>query len=68
VKQKVGKGAATVIGVADGQNIKGDVRQQIQEQVEATQRGTTDPLTGRRMPRKHGEHAKDYFDGIREGK
>jgi len=65
VKQKIGQGAASVVGVTDGQNVKGDVRQQIQEQVESARHGSTDPLTGRHMPRKHGEHAKEYFDGLR---
>ena len=65
VKQKIGQGAASVVGVTDGQTVKGDVRQQIQEQVESAKHGTTDPLTGRHMPRKHGEHAKEYFDGLR---
>ena len=68
VKQKVGRGTATVVDMVEGPNIRGDVRQQIQEQVESTEHGSTDPLTGRRMPRKLGEHAKEYFDGLREGK
>ena len=51
--------------MTDGPNVKGDVQQQIHEQVEAAKHGTTDPLTGRHMPRKHGEHAKEYFDGLR---
>jgi hypothetical protein len=66
-KQKVGKGSAAVVDMVDGPNVKGNVREQIQEQVESAKRGSTDPLTGRRMPRKHGEHAKEYFDRIREG-
>ncbi len=65
VKQKTGKGTAVVVDMTDGPNVKGDVQQQIQEQVEATKHGSTDPLTGRHMPRKHGEHAKEYFDGLR---
>jgi hypothetical protein len=65
VKPKIGKGSAVVVGMTDGPNVKGDVQQEIQAQVESTKHGTTDPLTGRRMPRKHGEHAKEYFDGLR---
>jgi hypothetical protein len=66
VKQKVGQGSAAVVDMVNGPNVKGDVRQQIQDQVKsATSRGATDPLTGRRMPRKHGEHTKEYFDGLR---
>jgi hypothetical protein len=68
VKQKIGKGAATVVGLVEGKNSKGDYQQQIQQQVESVRRGTTDPLTGRHMPKKHGEHAKEYFDSLRQGK
>jgi hypothetical protein len=67
-KQKVGQGAAAVVDTVEGPNVRGDVRQQIQQQVESTQRGATDPLSGRRMPRKRGEQAKEYFDDLREGK
>jgi hypothetical protein len=65
VKQKVGQGAAEVVDMVDGPNVKGDVRQQIQQQVDSARKGATDPLTGRRMPKKHGEHTKEYFDGLR---
>jgi hypothetical protein len=68
VKQKVGRGSATIVGVADGPNAKGSYRQEIQKQVESVRQGTTDPLAGRQMPRKHGEHAREYFDRLREGK
>lgn len=66
VKQRAGQGAATMVELVDGPNIKGNVQQQIQQQVESTKHGETDPLTNRHMPRKHGEHAKEYFDGLRE--
>ena len=66
VKQRVGRGAATMVELVDGPNVKGNVQQQIQQQIESTKRGETDPLTNRHMPRKHGEHAKEYFDGLRE--
>ena len=65
VKQKVGQGSATVVNMVNGPNVKGDVRRQIQDQVDSTRRGATDPLTGRHMPKKRGEHAKEYFDGLR---
>ena len=65
VKQKVGQGSAAIVDMVNGPNVKGDVRQQIQEQVDSTRRGATDPLTGRHMPKKRGEHAKEYFDGLR---
>ena len=66
-KQKVGQGSAAVVDTVEGPNVKGDVRQQIQQQVDSARRGATDPLSGRHMPRKRGEQAKEYFDDLREG-
>ncbi|NUQ65228.1 MAG: hypothetical protein HUU20_22405 [Pirellulales bacterium] len=65
---KTGPGAAFVVGEVNGPNLKGDVRQEIQEQIQAARQQETDPLTGQQMPRKHRQHAKEYFDSFREGK
>ncbi len=65
---KVGPGAALVVGEVDGPNRKGDVRQAIEAQVESARQQEADPLTGQQMPRKHRQHAKEYFDRFREGK
>jgi uncharacterized phage infection (PIP) family protein YhgE len=68
VKQKVGPGAAVVVGAASGPNVKGDVQQEIQRQFDSAREGSTDPLSGRRIPSKHRQHAQEYFDRFREGK
>jgi hypothetical protein len=68
VRQKVGRGSATVTDLVSGPNVKGKVEAEIQQQFDSTRRGSTDPLTGRHMPRKHSEHAREYFDQFREGK
>lgn len=65
---KVGRGTAFVVGEVDGPNLKGDVQQEIQEQVQAARQEEVDPLTGQQMPRKHRQHAREYFDSFREGK
>jgi hypothetical protein len=67
VKQKVERGAADVVDLVEGPNAKGQVQTEIQQQLEAAQRGRTDPLTNRRMPKKHRQHAREYFDRFREG-
>ncbi len=67
VKQKVGKGAATVVDLVDGPNVKGDVQQQINQQYDTARQQSTDPLTGGRIPRKHRKHALEYFDRFRKG-
>jgi len=68
VNQKLGKGAAVATGPADGPNIKGHVQAEIKAQVEAAAHDSADPLTGQRLPRSQREHAKEYFDALREGK
>ena len=66
--QKIGPGVASVVGEVDGPNIKGDIRQKLKEQYQSARLEAADPLTGQRLPRKHREHAKEYFDRFREGK
>lgn len=67
VKQKVGPGAATVVGEAEGANIKGGVQQEIQAQMEGAKAEAADPLTGQRLPKAYEQHTREYFDGLREG-
>ena len=67
-KQQIGKGAADVTGEVGGPNAKGNVRQQIQEQVQAAKQEETDPLSTQRMPRDYREHATEYFNRFRDGK
>lgn len=62
VKQKIGKGSATIAGEVDGPNRKGLVLQQIEEQLEAARSESIDPLTEQQMPRQHQEQTKDYFN------
>ena len=68
VRQKVGRGSGTVTDLVSGPNVKGKVEAEIQQQFDTTRHGSTDPLTGRQIPRKHSEHAREYFDLFREGK
>ncbi|HEV3417642.1 MAG TPA: hypothetical protein VG056_12535 [Pirellulales bacterium] len=68
VKQKMTKGAAVSVGEAGGPNIKGQVQEEIKAQIESAKHDSADPLTGQRLPRSQREHAKEYFDALREGK
>lgn len=68
VRQKIGEGAADVAGAVFGPNVRGKPQEEIQQQIDAVKDGTNDPLSGRRLPRKHREHAQEYFDKLREGK
>lgn len=67
-KGKIGKrGVADVVDLVPGPNLKGDVKDQIVEQYDTARTASTDPLTGRRIPRKHRQHALEYFNRFREG-
>ncbi|MBA7474164.1 hypothetical protein ES707_09512 [subsurface metagenome] len=65
-RQKVGSGTADVTFV-DGPNTQGKVEEAIELDFQEARDGSTDPLTGQRMPRKHRRHAREYFDRFREG-
>jgi hypothetical protein len=67
VRQNVGKGRAVVTDKVDGPNRKGEVREEIKSSFETSKHEAADPLTGQRLPREYREHAKTYFDAIREG-
>ncbi len=64
---KVKRGSAVVTGRVLGPNFKGQVRDRIQQQVEAAKSGTPDPLSNRRLPRNYRQHTKEYFDALRQG-
>jgi septal ring factor EnvC (AmiA/AmiB activator) len=67
VKQNPGKGAAVITGEADGPNIRGDVRQAIQEEMTAQASEPADPLVVEQLPKTQRENAEDYFNRLRDG-
>ncbi len=67
VKQKIGRGRATRAGEVEGPNIKGQVFEEIAEQLEVAKSESTDPLTEQQMPRQHQEQTKEYFNMFRTG-
>jgi tetratricopeptide (TPR) repeat protein len=68
VSQNIGKGKAVITGESEGPNIKGNVRLEIQQQIEASRHEESDAVTRQRLPRSQRDHAKEYFDALREGK
>jgi len=66
VKQNVLKGASVVIGTAEGPNRKGEVTEEIKAQFESAEHEAADPLSGQRLPHDYREHAKKYFDLLRD--
>ncbi len=68
VSQNIGPGKAVITGEVDGPNMKGQVQQEIQQQVEASKREASDAVIRQHLPRNQRDHAKEYFDALREGK
>ena len=68
VRQTVGKGAAQITGLTGGPNLKNQAEAEIQKAATEIEHGSTDPLSGQRLPKKQSEHARQYFDSFREGK
>lgn len=67
VDLQIGKGSAVVTGEAGGPNIKGQVKESIQTDFQQAGRTQADPLTGQRLPKAQKDHAREYFDMLREG-
>ncbi|REK17531.1 MAG: hypothetical protein DWQ37_06095 [Planctomycetota bacterium] len=68
VKQQPGRGGAKVVGEADGPNRKGQVREEIQTEFSAAEQNGEDALSEQRLPHDYRDHAKTYFDALRDGK
>jgi hypothetical protein len=67
VKQNVGKGASVITGTADGPNRKGQVREEIKSEFSGAEQKAAEALSGQRLPHDYRDHAKKYFDSLREG-
>ena len=61
VQQTVGKGAAQITGLTGGPNLKNQAEAEIQKAAAEIEHGSTDPLSGQRLPKKQSEHAREYF-------
>jgi len=68
MKQKVGPGKAVITDFVHGPNIPGQVRESVRDQVDSSRAEAADPLSGKRLPRTHRDHAKEYFEAFRQGK
>lgn len=63
----VGKGAASIVDMVDGPNVRGETAMKIQEELEAAQTAESDPITSARLPRKHRQQVQEYFEQIQPG-
>lgn len=65
VRAKPGKGAAVVVGEADGPNIRGLVSESIKQQMATDASKPADPLVVEQLPKSRREHAEEYFNSLR---
>ncbi|MCA9229730.1 MAG: hypothetical protein KDA57_03705 [Planctomycetales bacterium] len=67
VRQNPGRGAAVIVGEADGPNRRGQVVEAVKEQMAVDAGQPADPLVVEKLPKSHREHAEEYFNRLREG-
>lgn len=62
VSQQDNSAAAVAVGLADGPNAKGRVREAIEAQFRDDAPAKTDPLVNQRLPRSYRDHTREYFE------
>jgi hypothetical protein len=67
VRQDPTKGPAIITGEAEGPTVRGDVREEIKEEMAAEDSDEADALVIEQLPRTQRENAEDYFNRLREG-
>ncbi|MEM8947191.1 MAG: hypothetical protein AAGD11_18600 [Planctomycetota bacterium] len=65
VRAKPGRGAAVVVGEANGPNIRGRVVESIKAQMTTDASKPADPLAVEQLPKSRREHAEEYFNSLR---
>ncbi len=68
VRGDVKKGKAIIAGFADGPNRKGISREDVKAAIQSTLSEDSDPTENQTLPRTEQEHARQYFDQLRDGK
>ncbi len=67
VRGKLQKGQMVVTGKADGENLTGRSTSEARAIVEAAIAADSDPLENQVLPKSQRDHAKQYFESLREG-
>ena len=67
VRGKLQKGQMVVTGKADGENLTGRTTSEARAIVDAAIAGDSDPLENQVLPKSQRDHAKQYFESLREG-
>lgn len=66
-KTQTGSGTAVVVGEGPKTAYKGRATEEIKAQIEADRKEMSDPLNEQVLPRKYREHAKEFFQKLRQG-
>jgi DNA-binding ferritin-like protein len=66
VRGTIQKGETVVSGSADGNNVSGKSIAEVREIVRSSFSKTSDPLENQNLPRTQREHARQYFENLRE--
>jgi DNA repair exonuclease SbcCD ATPase subunit len=66
VRGTIQKGETVVSGSADGNNVSGKSISEVREIVRSSFSKTSDPLENQNLPRSQREHARQYFENLRE--
>lgn len=67
VKQQPGAGASVWAGEAEGANLRGQVREAVKQEMEASTVAPADPLAVEQLPKARRQHVEEYFNRLREG-
>src|SRR5690606_1979335 len=62
------QGRGIIAGFADGPNRKGVSREEIKDAVIGAINAQSDPLENQNLPRVERDHAREYFDRLRQGR
>lgn len=66
VKAKLQRGQTVITGSADGNNISGRSVSEARELIQAEMSKDADPLENQQLPRSQREHARQYFEALRD--
>lgn len=66
VRGQVQKGKSVITGFADGPNRKGVTREDLKNSIESAISEESDPLENQTLPRTERDHARDYFNKLRD--
>ncbi|MHB1557053.1 MAG: hypothetical protein ACYC61_06205 [Isosphaeraceae bacterium] len=69
VRNQFGKGKAVMEGLTTpGKTVKGDVKIDIQAELDAATAGSADALTNQRIPKNVEKHIRAYYDQLNKGR